>query len=443
MPSVCTDSSGAPDKIGDSRPGVNATENPLDLGMAPSITVQFVVKHLCYFNECLEMYNTLLERNSLYYGLRTLCVREKVSRLPKIGDAAALLGHKDIQQWVKARFLIERNRNEENESAGVFRIDQKEMTYDGRLRDGGQLRSLETYKGQKVLVDWYYPAKLKVKQTSKRDTTAFLSHDVGPLNLCILRCAGYIESTRDDIGYAYVLPSGITQIELVHWLRKAGSVQSFPPDLDGRFKLANAIARTVFGMHTLNWLHENISPRNIVICSHVKQVGTTLCYPYLLGFGIHRHDVASDYEVPLEQRGADEDFEYYRHSELRESFKLSEPGQWPFKPSYDIYSLGIVLLEIGLWQTLREKSKGPSYNYHGLTIAPLARRNPHQMLTEEALKDLRAQTGHLYTNAVIACLDGSFDEIWAIGIDDDPQQLRDHLRMFQEDIINPLVACST
>lgn len=420
------DSSGAPDDVNEIKAIAKTSQSRLDLQLPPP---RLLIKRLCYFNDCLDMYSTPLKRTSLSYSLRTLCVREKASRLTMIHDAAALLGHKGIQQWTKARFLIEREWDEEHESAAVLHI-QKELAYDKRGSYGGQLRSLETYNGQKVLVDWYYSPKLKVKQNRMKATTAFLSHGLGQLNLCILRFVGYVERAIDDMGCAFVLPDGTTQTELDHWLSKADSPQTYQPDLGSRFKLANTIARTILGMHTLNWFHENISPRNIVVCSGNEQAETILCYPYLLGFGLHRHYKRSKSEVIWKHRGDDDDFDYYRHPEFRKYLKMDEAGEriatHKFRPSHDIYSLGIVLYEIGIWQTLSRAKLLDS----------------RQMLTEEAIKILRGQTGHGYTNAVIACLDGSLNEIWETDSDDDPQQLQDHLLEFQRKIIDPLAGCS-
>ena len=126
------------------------------------------------------------------------------------------------------------------------------------------------------------------------------------------------------------------------------------PDLAKRFELANALARTIFGMHTLHWFHGNVSTRNVVFWSRKGDVEADLSHPCLMGFGMQ--GPSSRYEMTQKYREKGINSEYYRHPDFKESLKADETRPEPtihtFKPSYDIYSLGLVLWEIGTWETL-------------------------------------------------------------------------------------------
>lgn len=66
--------------------------------------------------------------------------------------------------------------------------------------------------------------------------------------------------------------------------------------------------------------------------------------PYIVGFEYSRPDAASQ---PSERYGKDPELDIYRHPE-----RLSIPPPRSCK-AYDIYSLGLVLVEIAKWRSLK------------------------------------------------------------------------------------------
>lgn len=184
-------------------------------------------------------------------------------------------------------------------------------------------------------------------------------------------------------------------------------------------------------MHSLDWLHKNISTRNIIFWSRDgDNRQPEITRPYLLGFDISRP--VEFFETPAKG----DNHEYYHHPVLRKtSDKYHRHG---FKPSYDLYSLGIVLYKVGLW---RSTSWGPIEIAEEcyLIFDP---KIGQKALAEGVMRDLRQHVGDRYANIVTACLDGGFDRFNDDLSSDHPKQLRQYLNDFQTTIVNPLAAYS-
>lgn len=120
-----------------------------------------------------------------------------------------------------------------------------------------------------------------------------------------------------------------------------------PPPLDVRMKLALDIAVTVAKFHSVGWLHQGIQSRNIALAVDPKD-GPSYAHPFFLGYSKARPVSVSSFvdNDPLNN--------LYRH-----------PARWqpqtgtkiPHTALHDLYSLGIVLLEIGLWKATTDMLK--------------------------------------------------------------------------------------
>jgi hypothetical protein len=128
------------------------------------------------------------------------------------------------------------------------------------------------------------------------------------------------------------------------------------PDLDVRFKLAHTLAIALWSLHSLDWLHKSFSSLNIIFFSSGRSKSSSeqhdLQCPYVAGFDSSRPDGLTEMTVdPKFSNGED----LYRHP--------NSLGVWrqSYRKSFDIYSLGLVLLEIGLWKSIRIMHK-PKYS---------------------------------------------------------------------------------
>jgi hypothetical protein len=116
--------------------------------------------------------------------------------------------------------------------------------------------------------------------------------------------------------------------------------------------------------------------------------------PWLVGFEYSREDP----EFSEKPREEDISKEIYRH-----------PQQWGeptrrFEKFHDIYSLGVILLEIGFWR--------PAFNldYEYFRKIEYSKRYDVQKLFIQLAKDkLPFLVGTAYAEVVVKCLTGNFD----------------------------------
>ncbi|KAM0437816.1 hypothetical protein ACHAPT_002181 [Fusarium lateritium] len=121
-----------------------------------------------------------------------------------------------------------------------------------------------------------------------------------------------------------------------------------PPLLDDRFRLAHALA-SAFGLfHAAGWLHKGLHSGSILFLQE-SNGATAFSEPFITGFQYSRpQQQASLSQGPLE----DDKLQHYYHP-------ATDKG---FSKRLDLYSLGVVLCEIGRWgliadSTFKERRK--------------------------------------------------------------------------------------
>lgn len=173
-------------------------------------------------------------------------------------------------------------------------------------------------------------------------------------------------------------------------------------DLGIRFQLARKLIDALHLMHSANWLHKNIRSDVILFFPAKEKIGDIyrpstsnpqrLAYdePIFVGFNNSRLEITPttiDREVSIQSRNITLDF--YQHPEKRHNTKIL------YCREYDLYSLGCVLLEIGLWQTLDDCL--PHEFSSSIDKQKMAIRNLARQLDKSA--------GSIYTRVVKNCLD--------------------------------------
>lgn len=171
------------------------------------------------------------------------------------------------------------------------------------------------------------------------------------------------------------------------------------PYLGDRFRVATALCNTVLQMHASTWLHKAIQSSNIVFFpskSYGSFADLDISKPFLTGFDFSRPDIPSahSFEVPKDRTYND-----YRHPSLwTRDGTISTPR---YQRHHDIYSLGVVLLEIGNWKLV--KNLPNSYR---------DQRNPQlwRDFLLECTNYLGHRCGKVYQEVVKTCLTGRFEE---------------------------------
>ncbi|KAK5702479.1 hypothetical protein LTR17_022276 [Elasticomyces elasticus] len=170
--------------------------------------------------------------------------------------------------------------------------------------------------------------------------------------------------------------------------------------LTERTTVAKSLATSVSYVHTLGFVHKNIRPENILgFDSDDNKLGAF----YLIGFEQIRSADGKTY-----MRGDDEiEKNVYRHPE-----RQGPHPEEAYVMQHDIYSLGVCLLEIGLWDTfVRYNSKTDIVEAPGLalelSLEELRRKRPNAIkehLVALARRKLPQLMGEIYTEVVVSCL---------------------------------------
>ncbi|KAL1610303.1 hypothetical protein SLS60_001969 [Paraconiothyrium brasiliense] len=171
-------------------------------------------------------------------------------------------------------------------------------------------------------------------------------------------CLGYFqdvdEETGEDhcrFGLVFEKPSSAhpsTRPMSLHSLLTSKDIDM--PSLTDRIALMRLLSETLERLHAVNWLHKGLRSSNILFFSDCGPAEVDYADPYISGFDYSRPAMNDDMtEKPPENASAD----IYRHprvqgSGLRES---SSPSS-SYKKSYDLYALGVILLEIAYWRPI-------------------------------------------------------------------------------------------
>ncbi|KAL7915174.1 hypothetical protein GGI35DRAFT_172300 [Trichoderma velutinum] len=170
--------------------------------------------------------------------------------------------------------------------------------------------------------------------------------------------------------------------------------------LGQRLRVAHKLAEAVFFLHAAGFVHKNITSLSVVILEKVKRdrkitFPFSIGDPYLMGFDMVRtNDMVTKLEGtrPSETgaftQGDASNFEIFQHPD-----RLLGTKSEKYIKNYDIYSLGVVLLEIGRWEPMKiitaRLSDDPVTWREGLL---------------EACTGIEARIGARYQNLVAWCL---------------------------------------
>jgi hypothetical protein len=226
-------------------------------------------------------------------------------------------------------------------------------------------------------------------------------------DVCLFQCEGFFEETFVPPRFGLILRmpdspgSGIMSLdELLEDRKTLNQI-----DLGRRFALAQSLCYALLQWHASGWLHKSINTENIVFSTY-ESGGPILETPRLLGFGNSRPDEVSEESLmTLPTEGV---IEWFRHPEYQ------VPARRKFHRSYDYYSLGVVLLAIGWWDTIENLAE------KFVRKQPLDAKDPKrwaEFLVSRAETSLGASCGNIYRDVVLRCLRGDF------GLDEDGNEI--------------------
>ena len=200
----------------------------------------------------------------------------------------------------------------------------------------------------RVLVEWlYYDVDFNEELLIRVEAITDLLSKEKPAEFLGLDCAGFFhDPSKPAFGLVFPYPfsTGTSQKNpspknLANLIEETQD-NRYRPFLGDRFKLAHSLAVSVLEFHKVGWLHKTMSSFSVVFFTTVGASTSYIRNPFLLGFSQSRPN-----EPNALTRGVSENEEEYQHP------RYLEQGP-PYVARYDYYSLGLILLEIGLWKTI-------------------------------------------------------------------------------------------
>lgn len=235
---------------------------------------------------------------------------------------------------------------------------------------------------------------------------------VDPVRFGLLSCHGVIKVDKADTGtvgrarsekrlaqfeFVFDVPKHLMGPQSLREILLSPNPQA---PLNELLAQAKSLARSVFFIHTKRFVHKNIRPENILVFQGAKyETGKS----YLVGFEKFRAD--RDHSMKFGDGLWQCDL--YRHPERQGS----QPERY-FVMQHDIYSLGVVLLEIGLRIPFVSPSNDGStalvphqeLHLHLHKDEPGRAKRLKKTFTDLATQRLPAKMGQIYTDVVLSCL---------------------------------------
>jgi hypothetical protein len=208
------------------------------------------------------------------------------------------------------------------------------------------------------------------------------------------KCPGYIKDSREH-RFGIVLRS---------WSGRPKSLLSRfeTPDIGigGRCMIARQIAESLLYLHAVNWLHKGLRSAGILLSENKTSPGTDGRRVLMSGFGFSR---PSDNSFTSSGPPHDSKWSLYCHPAYLDADRKSG-----YRKSYDIYSLGIILIEIALWrpidqilQTLHSGRDSVLGNERSDTRTRILDSNT-------VLEQVRLDMNDKYAKATRACIEGEY-----------------------------------
>lgn len=223
-----------------------------------------------------------------------------------------------------------------------------------------------------------------------------------PFTFGILQCQGVIRAVSEgsrrisSFDFVFRIPGEFTDEPTSLRILIASHLDH---TLTERFKLAKQLAKSISYIHTLGFVHKNVRPETVL---RFDNKGSGLGSFVLIGF----EKVRMADGRTLRQGDSAWEKNLYRHP-YRQGLKPEEV----YTMQHDIYSLGVCLLEIGLWGSFVKYQDDGTVPVLGeaLDIAPGSPEleTPRLMkdhLVALAKRSLPRYMGDIYKEIVVNCL---------------------------------------
>ena len=302
------------------------------------------------------------------------------------------------------------------------------------LTTSGHSRSEADYQGKRIWIEWkgyrseqvHPPDWNEVIEDRVQKLANLLGSRHKPKQFRAPQCLGYVnDEEQGRYGFVYQKPNNVmSSTAPVSLLDLIESMER--PSLTKRIALATAIAQSVMYLHSVDWLHKGVRSDNVVF---FISPGKEAKYgsPVLSGFDYARPDLVGEI---TERAPSNVQHDIYRHPSALEGTDSRS------KKSGDIYSMGVVLVELAYWQRINDivgMSKDPK-------IASVMVRQVREILLDEKnLKAVEGHAGEIYRDVVHKCIAGGPELGLPKGADETSAEIGIELqRIYAESIVGKL-----
>jgi serine/threonine protein kinase len=170
--------------------------------------------------------------------------------------------------------------------------------------------------------------------------------------------------------------------------------------LENRIQIAKDIVTALLYIHSVEWVRKSVRSENILIARSTKEEAASnpssnLGVAYLKGFDYWRRDAgqSTGFDQVRDWRR-----EIYQHPHRQEPSEPDGKGDQanPYIQAYDVYSLGVVLLELVIWKSLARQASIFE------KVSPMDRK---KRMIEIAKAKAPPVVGIRFTKIVLPCLD--------------------------------------
>ncbi|KAG8414864.1 hypothetical protein J3458_008768 [Metarhizium acridum] len=274
---------------------------------------------------------------------------------------------------------------------------------------------------KKVWIEWkdYDATGLHEDSLSKKDIidrvrklASLLSHSPKPKAFRTPHCLGFFDIADPDIpadevdildrrlGLVFERPcddslhATLPPVSL-HGLLQDDSVRK--PCVTERARLATALSNCVLYLHAVNWLHKGLRSHNILFF-RTRTGSVDYGQPYLSGFDFSRPGGSDEMtDVP----GDDAEHDLYRHPDTQTNRRKERQRS---KKRFDIYSLGIIFVELAHWKTVDKVLEIDMRRARGKP--EILRQIQDELLGAGRMADIGGEMGEKFEGAVRTCLGG-------------------------------------
>jgi hypothetical protein len=291
---------------------------------------------------------------------------------------------------------------------------------------------------QNILIEWRLYGRQEVGRVvleelfTRLESLTYLLKMEKPENFCSLPCRGFFhDHDQCRFGVVYDLPSKLPVnpwsglVTLKSLITETFKGNRNQPLLEDKFKLASTLADAILQFHMVDWLHKDFTSSNVIFfCNqHAELQSKMIRKPYIIGFNYSRPDEIS-YTEGLS--GSRQD--YYQHPKYQQDKR-------GYRREYDYYSLGIMLLEIGLWTPIKEWKSKWTKDWKENKGRAISTEDVREKLLADRVPWLGPSMGSSYRDVVELCLKSNF-LVNSIE-DDDGRKKMLHFR-FQKLVVGPL-----